>query len=253
MAAGDAAKLPALATELVGMQVDVIAAFGGNLPALAAQTATRTIPIVSSSAAQVVSNFARPGANVTGVGNQTAELNAKRLELLHETAPDVRLVAFLFNPANGRAPEIMTEAGSAAAALGVRLVTVEARGEAEFDSAFARMAEAGAGACLVMPDPVFFSQHRSIVDLAARYKLPAIYEWREIAAHGGLMAYGDSLAALNHRVGDYVGRILSGAKPADLPVEQPGVIRMVLNLNTAKELGLTFPPSILARADEVIE
>jgi putative ABC transport system substrate-binding protein len=162
-------------------------------------------------------------------------------------------VGFLFNPANGRADEIMKDTESAAAALGVRLATVEARGEAEFDSAFARMAEAGAGACLVMPDPVFFSQHRSILELASRYQLPTVYEWREIATNGGLMAYGDSLAALNYRVGDYVGRILKGAKPADLPVEQPGAIQLVINLKTAKALGLTVPQSILARADEVIE
>jgi putative ABC transport system substrate-binding protein len=133
------------------------------------------------------------------------------------------------------------------------LIIGEARGESELDSAFARMGGAGAGACLIMADPRFFAWRRAIVDLAARYKLPTIYEWREIAVNGGLMAYGDSLSALNRRVGDYVGRILKGAKPADLPVEQPGTIRLVVNLKTAKALGLTVPPSILARADEVIE
>jgi putative ABC transport system substrate-binding protein len=133
------------------------------------------------------------------------------------------------------------------------LIRGEARGESELESAFARMAGAGAGACLVMADPRFFAWHRAIVDLAARYKLPTIYEWREIVVNGGLMAYGDSLFALNRRVGDYVGRILKGAKSADLPVEQPGTIRLVVNLKAAKELGLTVPPSMLARADEVIE
>jgi putative ABC transport system substrate-binding protein len=252
-AAGDASKLPALAAELVKIPVDLIASSGGPLPALAAQAATRTIPIVSSSAGLVVPNFSRPGANVTGVGNQTAELSAKRLELLNETVPGVGLVGFLFNPSNGRAVEIKKETEAAAAILAVRLATVEAHGEAEFETAFTRMTEAGAGACLVMPDPVFFSQHRAIVALAARYKLPAIYEWREIAVDGGLMAYGDSFSALYRRVGDYVGRILKGAKPADLPVEQPGWIQLVVNLQTAQALGLTIPPSILARADEVIE
>ena len=253
-AEGDTAKLPALAAELVAMPVDVIVASGGGVPARAAQAASQTIPIVSSSAALLVPNFARPGANVTGVGNQTRELNAKRLELLHETMPGIKVIGFLFNPTAGpTADEIKKEVAVAAATLKIRLVTAEARGEAEFDRAFAEMTKAGAGACLVVSDPVYFAQHPAIVALAARYKVPAIYEWREITANGGLMAYGDSFPALYRRVGDYVGRILKGAKPADLPVEQPGTIRLVVNLKTAEALGLTIPPSILARADEVIE
>jgi putative ABC transport system substrate-binding protein len=188
------------------------------------------------------------------VGNQTRELNAKRLELLHETVPGIKVIGFLFNPtADPTADGIKKEVAAAAATLKIRLVTAEARGEAEFDRAFAEMTKAGAGACLVVSDPVYFAQHPAIVALAARYKVPAIYEWREITANGGLMAYGDSFPALYRRVGDYVGRILKGAKPADLPVEQPGTIRLVVNLKTAEALGLTIPPSILARADEVIE
>jgi putative ABC transport system substrate-binding protein len=253
-AGGDVSKLPALAAELVAMPVDVIVATGGPVSNAAAQAATQTIPIVSSSAARSVSNFARPDANLTGVANQTTELNAKRLELLYETAPGVGLIGFLFNPASGPlAGEMKKEVEEAAAKLKIRLVTAEARGEVEFDEAFAEMTKAGAGACLVMADPVYFAQHLPIVALAARHKLPAIYEWREIALNGGLMAYGDSFLALFRRVGDYVGRILKGAKPADLPVEQPGMIRLIVNLKTAEALGLTVPPLILARADEIIE
>jgi ABC-type uncharacterized transport system substrate-binding protein len=254
-AAEDAAKLPALAAELVQMRVDVIATSGGTLPTQAALTATKTIPIVSSSAALLVRSFARPGGNVTGVGNQTAELMPKRLEMLHETVPTANLIGFLLNPAGDPKASEKTrkEVEAAAAKLGIRLVTVEARGDADFDQAFAEMTKAGAGAFLPADSPIFFARHRALIAFAARHKLPAIYEWREEAVDGGLMAYGDSLRALYRRVGDYVGRILKGAKPADLPVEQPGVIRLVVNLKTAKALGLTLSPSLLARADEVIE
>jgi len=253
-AEGDSSKLPALATELVAMPVDVIVASGGPPSNQAVLAATQTIPIVSGSAARAVSNFARPGANITGVANQTRELNAKRLELLRDTVPGVEVVGFLFNPTGGQSADaIRKEVEAAAATLKIRLATAEARGEAEFEQAFAEMTKAGVGACLVESDPIYFAQHPAIVALAARHKLPASYEWREIAVNGGLMAYGDSFPALFHRVGDYVGRILKGAKPADLPVELPGAIRLVVNLNTAKELGITVPPSILARADEVID
>jgi putative ABC transport system substrate-binding protein len=253
-AEGDTARLPALAAELVAMPVDVIVVSGGPVANRSAQAATQKIPIVSSSAARSVSNFARPDANITGVGNQTVELNAKRLELLHDTVPGIEVIGFLFNPAAGPvADEIKKQVEAAAATLKIRLVTAEARGDAEFDQAFAEMTKAGAGACLVASDPVYFAQHGAIVALAAHNKLPAIYEWREIPVNGGLLAYGDSFPALFRRVGDYVGRILKGAKPADLPVEQPGTIRLVVNLRTAEALGLRIPPSILARADEVIE
>jgi putative ABC transport system substrate-binding protein len=252
-AAGDAAKLPVLAAELVRMQVEVIATSGGPLPTRAALAATKTIPIVSSSAAVFIRSFARPGANVTGVGNQTLQLLPKRLELLHNTVPAAKLIGYLLNPADADAGGAFKEVKAAAGELGIRLVTAEARGEADFERAFIEMTKAGAGALLPAASPVFFARHRALVALAAQYKLPAIYEWREEAVDGGLMAYGDSLSALYRRVGDYVGRILKGAKPADLPVEQPGVIRLVVNLKTAKALGLAIPPSILARADEVIE
>jgi putative ABC transport system substrate-binding protein len=223
------------------------------LPTRAALAATKTIPIVSSSAAVFIRSFARPGANVTGVGNQTLQLLPKRLELLHNTVPAAKLIGYLLNPADADAGGAFKEVKAAAGELGIRLVTAEARGEADFERAFIEMTKAGAGALLPAASPVFFARHRALVALAAQYKLPAIYEWREEAVDGGLMAYGDSLSALYRRVGDYVGRILKGAKPADLPVEQPGVIRLVVNLKTAKALGLAIPPSILARADEVIE
>lgn len=252
-AAGDAAKLPVLAAELVRMQVDVIATSGGPLPTRAALAATKTIAIVSSSAALFIRSFARPGANVTGVGNLTTELMPKRLGLLHNTVPAAKLIGYLLNPADANASGAFKEVKAAAGKLGVRLATAEARGEADFERAFAAMTKAGAGALLPAASPVFFARHRALVALAAQYKLPAIYEWREEAVDGGLMAYGDSLLALYRRVGDYVGRILKGAKPADLPVEQPGVIRLVVNLKTANALKLSVPPSILARADEVIE
>jgi putative ABC transport system substrate-binding protein len=245
--------LPALAAELARMQVAVIATAGGTLPTRAALAATQTIPIVSSNAALLVRSFARPGGNLTGVGNQTAELMPKRLELLHETVPAAKLIGYLLNPADGNVVGPFKEVEAAAAKLGIRLATAEARGEADFERAFAAMTTAGVGALLPAGSPVFFARHRALVALAARHKLPAIYEWREEAADGGLMAYGDSLSALYRRVGDYVGRILKGAKPADLPVEQPGVIRLTVNLKTANALGLAVPPSILARADEVIE
>jgi putative ABC transport system substrate-binding protein len=252
-AAGDTAKLPALAAELAQLRVDVIATSGGTLPTRAALAATKTIPIVSSSAALLVRSFARPGANVTGVGNQTSELMPKRLALLHQTVPQAKLVGFLFDPDADSARKAPAKVEAEAAKLGIRLVTAEARGEADFDRAFAELTKAGAAALLPDANPVFFARHRALVALAAQHKLPAIYEWREEAVDGGLMAYGDSLSALYRRVGDYVGRILKGAKPADLPVEQPGVIRFVVNLKTANALGLAVPPSILARADEVIE
>jgi putative ABC transport system substrate-binding protein len=162
-AEGDSAKLPALAIELVAIPVDVIVASGGTQPAQAAQAASRTIPIVSTSAASIVPNFARPAANITGVSNQTEELSPKRLELLHDAVPGARLMGFLSNPANSRGAGMMEAAETAAAALGVRLITAEARSESELESAFARMTGASAGACLVMADPRFFTWHRTIV------------------------------------------------------------------------------------------
>ena len=252
-AGGDGAKLPALATELVRLKPEVIATSGGPLPARAAEAATRTIPIVASSALGSVANFARPGGNLTGAATQTIQLLPKRLQLLHEAVPRARLVAYLANPSSANAADAAKLVAAAAAALGIRILTAETHSAAEFEVAFATFAKAGAGALLVMPDPYFFAQHRAIVALALQDKLPAIYEWAEIAEHGGLMAYGDSLKALYQRVGDYAGRILKGATPAQLPLDEPAAIRLVINQNTAKQMGFAFPPEILVRADEVIQ
>jgi putative ABC transport system substrate-binding protein len=252
-AGGDQGKLPALAAELVRLAPDVLVTAGGPLPAQAAQEATRTIPIIATSAAAAVENFARPGGNLTGSATQTSDLNPKRLEFLHEAVPAAALVGVLSNPANPGMPNLVKALEAAAQSLGIHLVTAGARDAGEFDKAFATIAQAGAGALLVMPDPYFYTRHPEIVARAARYKLPAIYEWAEIAQDGGLMAYGESVRALYHRVGDYAGRLLKGAKPGDLPLDQPAVIRLVINLKTAKALSFTFPPSILDRADEVIE
>jgi putative ABC transport system substrate-binding protein len=252
-ASGDYERLPLLAAELVRMGVDVIVTSGG-LSARAATAATQTMPIITTSAARMVTNFARPGGNLTGAATQSTTLGPKRLELLHQAVPGATLVAVLFNPASPNASgESLKELEAAARSLGVRLYPVEARNEADFDNAFSQMRQAGAGAVQVLIDPFFFSQHRQIVALAAQYKLPAIYDWREIVEDGGLMAYGDSLRDMFHRAGDYAGRILNGAKPGDLPVDQPAMIQLVINLQTAKALGLTLPPVILGRADEVIE
>ena len=252
-AAGDPSKLPMLAAELVRLGPAVIVTSGGTRPARAAQEATRTIPIIASSAAASVKNFAHPGGNLTGAATQTNDLNSKRLEFLHEAVPGAALVGVLSNPANPGMAELVNTLEAAAKSLGIRLVIAGARDASEFDEALATISQAGAGALLVMPDPFFYTRHPEIVALAARHKLPAIYEWAEIAQAGGLMAYGESVHDLYRRVGDYAGRILKGAKPGDLPLDQPAVIRLVINLKTAKEIGFAFPPQFFDRADEVIE
>jgi putative ABC transport system substrate-binding protein len=204
-----------------------------------------------------VDNLARPQGNLTGVGTQAAELVPKRLELLRAAVPDTTLIAVLSNPEGFRladkAAETAQSIADAAASLGVRVLTIEASNETDFDDSFAQIARSGAGALLVMPDPFFFSQHRKIVALANRYRLPASYEWGDIVRNGGLMSYGDSIDALYRRVGDYTGRVLKGTKPGELPVEQPAAIRLVVNPQAAKAIGFEFPPHFLDRADEVIE
>jgi putative ABC transport system substrate-binding protein len=251
-------RLPALAADLVGRKVDVIVAGGGAAGALAAKNATSTIPIVFFSgddpvAVGLVASLARPGGNLTGFSIITVELMPKRLELLSELVPQARLIALLVNP-NSLGSERMTqEMQNASHAKGVQLYILEARTEDEIDAAFATLAQARAGALIVSADAFFNSRREQLVTLAARSAVPAIYEWREFAAAGGLISYGPSLMAVNRQAGTYVGKILKGAKPADLPVQQPTTFELVVNLKTAKELGLTVPPSILARADEVIE
>ena len=256
---GKPERLPALAAELVALKVDVIVA--PNTPAaLAAKQATRTLPIVFIGAGDpvtsgLVTSLARPGGNVTGLSVLSTELVGKWLELLKQAVPGVSRVAALWQPGamDERTDKDMQEGAAVAAqALGVRLQFVEARGPADFDRAFSDMTKARAGALTVRPAPMFISERRRLVDLAAKNRLPAVYAWREFVDAGGLMAYGPNLSDLYRRAATYADKILNGAKPGDLPVEQPTKFELVINLKTAKALGLTIPPSVLARADEII-
>jgi putative ABC transport system substrate-binding protein len=251
-------RLPALAADLVGRKVDVIAAF--SIPsALAAKNATSTIPIVFSIGADpvefgLVASLARPGGNLTGVSALLVELMAKRLDLLSELVPEARVIALLVNPNNPNTERVIRDVQEAARAKGARqLLILKTGSESEIDAAFASFVRPQAGGLVVSSDPFFDSQREQLVALAARYAVPAIYEWREFAAAGGLISYGPSLTALFRQVGIYVGKILKGAKPADLPVQQPTTFELVINLSTAKTLALTVPQALLARADEVLE
>jgi len=254
-AEGRSDRLPGLAADLVGRKVDVIVTQGGTLPASAAKDATSTIPIVFTGGDPVeqglVASFARPGGNLTGFTFFLVELVLKRFELLSELVPKARVIALLMNP---RTPSSwLGEVQQAARTKGVQLPILEAATESEIDAAFASLVELHAGALLIGPNPFFNDRREQLVALASRYALATSYEWRESVAAGGLISYGPSLTATYRQVGNYAGRILKGEKPADLPVQQPTTFELVVNLKTAKELGLTVPPSILARADEVIE
>ena len=248
-------RLPALAAELVGRKVDVIVTGGPG--AQAAKNATSTIPIVFTSGDPVgsglVASLARPGGNLTGVSILTVEMMPKRLELLSELVPQASMIALLVNPNNPTTEGVIRDVQDAARAKGVQLCILTASTEGEIDGVFATLVQLGAGALVVGPDPLFNSHREQLVALAARHAVPVIYPWRELAAVGGLITYGPSLTAASRQIGIYVGKILNGAKPADLPVQQPTTFELLVNLNTAKALGLTVPPSILARADEVIE
>jgi putative tryptophan/tyrosine transport system substrate-binding protein len=253
-------RLPDLAAELVRLQVDVIVAVS-TPSARAAKQATSTIPIVAAGMAdpvgdEFVTSLARPGGNVTGTTFLGPELIAKRLGLLKETIPGVSRVAALWHPrvyGEHTMEGIVKDTQIAAGALGVRLQLVQALGPNDFDSAFSAMTEERAGAVIVLPSPMLFGEHRRIVDLAAKSRLPAMYAAREFVDAGGLMSYGANLADLFRRSATYVDKILKGAKPSDLPVEQPTKFEFVINLKTAKALGLEIHPMLLARADEVIE
>jgi putative ABC transport system substrate-binding protein len=259
-AEGKLERLPTLAAELVALKVDVIVA-GSPLAAMAAKQATRTLPIVFAAASDpvasgFVTSLARPGGNVTGLSLLGEELVGKRLELLKQAVPGASRVAVLWQPGSlGERTEkaMLMEAEVAARALGVRLQFVEARGPEDFDRAFSDMTRARAGALTVLGGAMLFGERRRLVDLAAKNRLPAVYSWREFVDVGGLMAYGANLADLFRRAATYVDRILKGAKPGNLPVEQATKFELVINLKTAKALGLTIPPSLLARADEVIQ
>jgi ABC-type uncharacterized transport system substrate-binding protein len=247
-------RLPALAADLVGRKVDVIIAVG-DPPAHAAKNATSSIPIVFIAGDDpvrqgLVASLARPGGNLTGVSLLTLELHAKRLELLSELVPQAKVIALLVNPNIAPTERVMPEA---ARAKGVQLHILKASTESEIDAAFASLVQRQAGALVVNPDSFFFIRREQIVALASYLSVPAIYDLREFVTTGGLISYGPSLMAVFRQIGIYAGTILKGAKPADLPVLQPTTFELVINLKTAKALGLTIPPSILSRADEVIE
>jgi putative ABC transport system substrate-binding protein len=247
--------LASLAADLVGRKVDVIATSAAG--ARAAKDATSTIPIVSAVGDPVLTglyaSLARPGGNLTGVIPLTSELTPKRLELLSELVPRARSIALLVNPNNGNAERDMREVQEAARAKGVELHILKAGSDGEFEIAFDALVHQHAGALVVGADPFFNSRREELVALAARHAVPAIYEWREPVAAGGLISYGPSLTGIYRQLGIYAGKILNGAKPADLPVQQPTTFELVVNLKTAAALGLTVPQSLLARADEVIE
>jgi len=258
-AEGSYDRLPALAANLVGRKVDLIVTSGGTPAALAAKSATSTIPIVFAFvadpvAAGLVASLARPGANVTGFSNISNELAPKRLELLSELVPQARAIALLVNPNNPTVAEaLIGDVQEAARAKGLQLSVVKASTESQMDAAFAAFAQLQVGALLVGGDALYSSQREQLVALAAHHSVPAIYDGRQFAALGGLISYGTSLPAVYRQLATYAGKILNGAKPADLPVQQPATFELVVNLKTAKALGLTIPQSILARADEVIE
>ena len=261
-AEGKLERLPALAVELVALKVDVIVV-GGTPQALAAMQATRTLPIVFAAVGDpvtdgLVTSLARPGGNVTGFSTTSAapEIVGKRLELLTQSVPGVTRAAVLWQP-GGQGErtnkDLLHGTDVAARALGVRLQVVEVRGPDDFGRAFSDVTRARAGALTVLGTTMFFNARRRLVDLAAKNRMPAVYPFREFADAGGLMAYGPNLADLFRRAATYVDKILKGAKPADMPVEQPTKFELVINLKTAKALGITIPQSVLARADEVIE
>jgi putative ABC transport system substrate-binding protein len=250
-------RLPALAADLVGRRVDVIVASSGDPAAHAAKSATSTIPIVFASGDAIgngfVASLARPGGNLTGLSFLTVELNSKRFELLFEVVPQPRVIALLVNPNSPSTERVIRAVQEAARAKGVQLHILHAGAESEIDAAFTSLVQRQADALVVSSDPFFYGRREQLVALAARHTVPAIYEWRQFVVEGGLTSYGASVSAVNRQVGIYAGKILKGAKPADLPVLQPTTFELVINLKTAKALGLTIPPSILSRVDEVIE
>ena len=251
-------ELPALAADLVRRQVTVIVASGGDASARAAKVATDAIPIVFSVGGDpvttgFVASLARPGGNATGVTLITATLELKRLEFLREAVPSLTTVALLANPNNPRFADDTKKTRDVAQSMGLAVHVLTGRNGREFDNAFATLTERRVDGLLVMSDPLMISERDRLVALAARHAVPAIYQNRELPAAGGLMSYGTSLSVVYRQLGVIAGRILKGGKPADIPVEQPTKFELVVNLKTAKTLGLNMPTSLLLRADEVIE
>ena len=257
-AEGSYDQLPALAADLVGRKVEVIVTGGGTPSTLAAKNATSTIPIVFASgddpvATGLVASLARPGGNLTGVSFLVVDLTPKLLELLSELAPRARVIALLVNPTNPQSERIIKDVQEAARAKRVQLSIQKAGAESEIDAAFASLTQLHAGALIIGADAFFTAQREQLVALASRYAVPVIYPLREFVVAGGLISYGPSLTANYRQAGIYAGKILKGAKPADLPVQQPTTFELVVNLKTASALGLTVPQSMLMRADEIIE
>ena len=251
-------RLPALAADLVRRQVAVIAATRGPAPARAAKAVTSTIPIVFQSGTDpvrdgLVASLNRPGANVTGASRLSTDLIPKRLGLMAEIVPKMTAIALLFNSAGPQAESQVQEMQEPTRALGLRLYLAKASTEDELDAAFAGVAQSGAGAMIIANDPLFNSRRERVIALALRHAIPVTFADRESVVAGGLMSYAASFTDSFRQIGVYVGRILKGANPADLPVQQPTKFELVINLKTAKALGLTVPDKLLALADEVIE
>jgi putative ABC transport system substrate-binding protein len=256
-AEGQYGRYPALAADLVRLKVEVIVAVTAAATQ-AAQQATRTIPIVMLAVADpvgsgLVASLARPGGNVTGLTGMSPDLVGKQLQLLKQVVPEVSRVALLRHPDNAASPAQLREAEAAARILGVRLQTLEARNPQEIDSAFAAMTRERAGALLIIPDAFFVNQRRQIAELAIKRRLPSLFNLAEYTEAGGLMVYGPNFLDMERRAATYVHKILQGARPADLPVEQPAKFELVINLKTAKALGLTIPQTLLQRADQIID
>jgi putative tryptophan/tyrosine transport system substrate-binding protein len=256
-AGGRVDRLPELAADLVRAQVDVIFTIGYQA-VLAAMKATRTIPIVFQSHVDpvgtgLVNSLARPGGNITGATLMAPDLAGKRLELIRETVPSASRVAVLINTANPGFEPTVRQTEAAAHSLGLTLQFVEARAPGELEQAFSSMVEQNVGALHVQLDPLFLAQRRALTELATRNRLPALYDVREFVEAGGLACYGPRLSEELRRIATHIQKILKGANPADVPVEQPTKFELVINLKTAKALGLTLPPTLIARADEVIE
>ena len=256
-AEGQYDRLPALVAEFVDRKVDVIVTSAGADVARAAKQATTTTPIVFAAGNPVesglVTNLARPGGNLTGVSFNASELGPKRLEFLRELVPNASVIALLVNPTNSTAERLIQDMNEAAQLKGVQIEILKARSESEIETAFGSLTLRQAGALVVSGDPFINSRGRWLVELAARHAVPTIYGSRELVLSGGLISLGPNGTAVLRQAGVYAGKILKGVKPADLPVVQPTIFELVINMKTARALGLTIPPSILARADEVFE
>lgn len=257
-AEGQYDRLPALAADLVAKRVSVIVATGGLPTSLAAKEATKTIPIVFTLGSDpvkfgLVASLNDPGGNVTGVSLFAYLLDAKRVELLHELVPNAAAIALLANPNNPQADAQIADVEAASRTFGQKLIILKASSDSGIDEAFAALAQRRVGALLVSADPLFLSRRHQIVASVARHSVPAMYEWRQFAEADGLMSYGVDLVDAYRQAGVYVAKILKGAKPADLPVLQPTKFEFVINLRTAKKMGLDLPAKLLALADDVIE